>query len=76
MRRAWGKDCQECGKKAYGDGRLGSWLVPDAIWKAAGYQPTDVACKRCLVRRLRNKFGLRERSYQDVICAVDAILHG
>jgi len=43
--------CQECGKRAWG-GRLGSWRVQDKVWALAGYQPTDVACNRCFVKRL------------------------
>jgi hypothetical protein len=51
----WSKNrretCDECGKRAWG-GRLGSWLVSDKLWKAAGYRPSDVACRACLRKRL------------------------
>ena len=71
MHREWGKNCQECGRKAYGS-HVGSppgssWRVADNIWKAAGYKPSDVACKACLVKRLRKRFALKERSFHDVI---------
>jgi hypothetical protein len=44
--------CQECGKRAYGGQRLGSWRVQDKVWALAGYKPTHVACHACFVKRL------------------------
>ena len=37
-------------RQAWG-GRLGSWLVSDDRWAAAGFKPTDVACRKCLAKR-------------------------
>jgi hypothetical protein len=45
--------CMFCPKRAWG-GRLGSWLVADDRWAAAGFKPTDVACRKCLEKRAPN----------------------
>lgn len=42
--------CMFCPERAWG-GRLGSWLVSDDRWAAAGFKPTDVACRKCLAKR-------------------------
>ncbi len=44
--------CMFCPRRAWG-GRLGSWLVSDERWTAAGFKPTDVACRKCLEKRDR-----------------------
>lgn len=43
--------CMFCPRRAWG-GRLGSWLVSDEGWAAAGLKPTDVACWKCYQKRL------------------------
>lgn len=58
MKTGCNTTCQECGQQAYG-GRLGSWMVRDDIWAAAGYKPTDVACAKCLEDRLIKRFGIQ-----------------
>jgi hypothetical protein len=63
--------CNECGKVAYG-GRVGSWLISDQLWAAAGYSPTDVACKACTSRRIRKEFGLMERGFMNLVGAAHA----
>jgi hypothetical protein len=72
-KQEWGRPCQECRAKAYGP-RIGSWLVYDEVWKAAGYKKTDIACKSCLTKRLRKRFNLKERSHWAVICSAHAFL--
>src|SRR5580693_2544631 len=66
--------CHWCGNRAWG-GRLGSWLINDDLWKAAGYLPTDVACLSCLTRRLRRVFNIKERGFDAAFAAADRILH-
>ncbi len=49
--------CMSCPRRAWG-GRLGSWLVSDERWAAAGFKPTDVACRKCLeIYQIRGKYG-------------------
>ena len=46
--------CMFCPRQAWGQARVGSWLVSDERWAAAGFKPTDVACRKCLAKREAN----------------------
>jgi hypothetical protein len=68
LRIRWEAKCQDCGHTV--SFRRSSWRVSDVLWSAAGYKPTDIACKRCLFKSLRTRFQLKQRNYYEVFHAV------
>ena len=65
--------CQDCGNRAWG-GPLGSWLVFDEAWAAAGFTGYlgGVVCKSCLGKRLVTRLDLKVKKGAGFLVIINA----